>query len=67
MASEKGATSGLDFETQSTRRRNVPSNPPNGGVVNKVEIDKKKTQVKKVSNDDPQIVVCMDQIAKASS
>lgn len=49
MASEKGAvTSGADFD-QATRRRNVPSTSPNGGLVDRVEIDDKKTQVKKVS------------------
>ena len=49
MASEKGAVaSGLDFDAQATRRRNVPSTSPNGGLVNRVEIDEKKTQVKKV-------------------
>jgi dolichyl-phosphate-mannose-protein mannosyltransferase len=47
MASEKGAVaSGLDFDSQSTRRRNVPSTSPNGEQVNKVEIDNKKTQAK---------------------
>ena len=50
MASEKGAVaSGLDAETQATRRRNVPSNSPNGGLVDRVEIDDKKIQKKKVS------------------
>jgi len=49
MASEKGAVaSGLDAETQATRRRNVPSNSPNGGLVDRVEIDDKKIQKKKV-------------------
>jgi dolichyl-phosphate-mannose-protein mannosyltransferase len=47
MASERGAVaSGLDFDSQSTRRRNVPSTSPNGGQVNNVEIDNKKTQAK---------------------
>ena len=47
MASEKGAVaSGLDFDSQSTRRRNVHSTSPNGEQVNKVEIDNKKTQAK---------------------
>jgi dolichyl-phosphate-mannose-protein mannosyltransferase len=47
MASEKGAVaSGLDLDSQSTRRRNVPSTSSNGGQLNKVEIDNKKTQAK---------------------
>jgi dolichyl-phosphate-mannose-protein mannosyltransferase len=47
MASEKGTVvSGLDLDSQSTRRRNVPPTSPNGGQVNKVEIDNKKTQAK---------------------
>jgi dolichyl-phosphate-mannose-protein mannosyltransferase len=49
MASEKGAVaSGADFD-QATRRRNVPSTSPNSGLVNRVEVDDKKTRVKKVS------------------
>lgn len=48
MASEKATVSALDSETQATRRRNVPSTSPNGGLVNRVEIDDKKTQVNKV-------------------
>lgn len=49
MSSEKGAiASGLESETQATRRRNVPSTSANGGMVNRVEVDDKKTQVKKV-------------------
>lgn len=49
MASNQGAVaSGLDSETQATRRRNVPSTSPSGGLVNKIEVDDKKTQVKKV-------------------
>lgn len=47
MASTKGAASGADFD-QTVRRRNVPSTTPNGGLVDRVEIDEKKTQVKKV-------------------
>jgi hypothetical protein len=47
MASTKGAATGADFD-QSVRRRNVPSTAPNGGVVDRVEVDEKKTQVKKV-------------------
>ena len=51
MASDKGAVvSGADFDTQATRRRNVPSTSPNSGLVNRVEIDEKKTQAKQVSN-----------------
>ncbi len=49
MASEKEAiASGLDAETQAARRRNVPSNSPNGGLVDRIEVDDKKTQKKKV-------------------
>jgi dolichyl-phosphate-mannose-protein mannosyltransferase len=52
MASEKGVlASGLESDSQSTRRRNVPSTAPNGGMVNRVEIDDKKTQTKKVRGD----------------
>lgn len=52
MASEKGAfVSGLDSETQATRRRNVPSTSPNGGMVDRIEVDEKKIQRKKVSSD----------------
>lgn len=48
MASEKSAVaSGADFD-QATRRRNVPSTSANGGLVNRVELDEKKTVVKKV-------------------
>jgi dolichyl-phosphate-mannose-protein mannosyltransferase len=47
MAAEKSAAaSGLDFETQSTRRRNVPSATHNGATPNKEEVDEKKTQGK---------------------
>lgn len=47
MASEKGVVaSGADFET--ARRRNVPASTTNALAVDKVEIDDKKTQVKKV-------------------
>lgn len=50
MASEKGAvTTGLESDSQSTRRRNVPATSSNGGFVNRVEVDDKKTQIKKVS------------------
>jgi hypothetical protein len=49
MASDKAAVaSGLDNESQATRRRNVPSSTTNGDVANKVEIDNKKTTAKKV-------------------
>jgi dolichyl-phosphate-mannose-protein mannosyltransferase len=49
MASEKGVlASGLESDSQSTRRRNVLSTSPIGGMVNRVEIDDKKTQIKKV-------------------
>jgi dolichyl-phosphate-mannose-protein mannosyltransferase len=49
MASNNaGIASGADYEAQATRRRNVPSTAPSGGLVNRVEVDEKKTQVKKV-------------------
>jgi dolichyl-phosphate-mannose-protein mannosyltransferase len=49
MASEKGVlASGLESDSQSIRRRNVLSTSPDGGMVNRVEIDDKKTQIKKV-------------------
>lgn len=45
MASEKGTVaSGADYE-QATRRRNVASTSPNGGIVDRIEIDDKKTRV----------------------
>ncbi|KAN0110285.1 glycosyltransferase family 39 protein [Hyaloscypha variabilis] len=48
MASEKGVlASGLESDSQATRRRNVPSTSSNFGMVNRVEIDDKKTQIKK--------------------
>jgi dolichyl-phosphate-mannose-protein mannosyltransferase len=48
MASDKASVaSGADHTTQTTRRRNVPSS--NGGLVDIVEIDDKKTKVKKVN------------------
>ena len=48
MASQQGAVaSGADYD-QAVRRRNVPSTTANGGMVDRVEIDEKKTQVKKV-------------------
>jgi hypothetical protein len=50
-SSTTGITSGADFDSQATRRRNVPSTSPSGGLVNREEIDKKKTQVKQVSCD----------------
>ena len=47
MASEKIAVaSGADFEN--ARRRNVPSAPTNSLPVDRVEVDDKKIQVKKV-------------------
>jgi dolichyl-phosphate-mannose-protein mannosyltransferase len=50
MASEKAAVaSGADFD-QATRRRNVQSTSPGGGIVDRVEIDEKKTRVKKVNS-----------------
>jgi dolichyl-phosphate-mannose-protein mannosyltransferase len=50
-SSTTGIASGADFDSQATRRRNVPSTSPSGGLVNRVEIDEKKTQVKQVSRD----------------
>jgi dolichyl-phosphate-mannose-protein mannosyltransferase len=52
MASEKGAVAtGADHDSQATRRRNVPSSSsPAGELVNRVEIDEKKTQIKQVSD-----------------
>ncbi|PMD56440.1 glycosyltransferase family 39 protein [Hyaloscypha bicolor E] len=48
MASEKGVlASGLESDSQSIRRRNVLSTSPDGGMANRVEIDDKKTQIKK--------------------
>ena len=47
MASDKVAVASGADHTQTTRRRNVPSS--NGALVDTVEIDDKKTQVKKVS------------------
>lgn len=47
MASAKAAVASGADHAQTTRRRNVPSS--NGGLVDTVEIDDKKTQVKKVS------------------
>ena len=57
MASEKGVlASGLESDSQAARRRNVPSTSSNGGTVNRVEIDDKKTQIKKVR---PEQMTCM--------
>ena len=50
-SSTTGIASGADFDSQATRRRNVPSTSPSGGLVNRVEIDEKKTQAKQVSRD----------------
>ncbi len=50
MASGKGVVaSGLESDSQSTRRRNVPSTSASAGMVDRVEVDDKKTQIKKVS------------------
>lgn len=54
MASEKSVVaSGADFET--ARRRNVPASTTNGLTVDSVEIDDKKTQVKKVGTIDASV------------
>ena len=51
MASKNvGVASGADFDAQNARRRNVPSSSPSSGLVNRVEVDEKKTQIKKVSD-----------------
>lgn len=39
---------GADFDN-ATRRRNVPSASGDGELVGRVEVDEKKTQIKKVS------------------
>jgi dolichyl-phosphate-mannose-protein mannosyltransferase len=44
----EGLASGADFDAQTTRRRIVPSTSSPEAVVDRVEIDNKKTQVKKV-------------------
>jgi dolichyl-phosphate-mannose-protein mannosyltransferase len=52
-ASQQGVVAtGADYDN-ATRRRNVPSTSANGGSVNRVELDEKKTQVKKVSYPKP--------------
>lgn len=49
MAAERAvAASGADHDAPAVRRRNVPSNTTKDGNVNRVEIDEKKTQIKKV-------------------
>jgi dolichyl-phosphate-mannose-protein mannosyltransferase len=49
MASEqRAAATGADHDAQAIRRRNVQSNSSNGTLVDRIEIDEKKTQVKKV-------------------
>ena len=51
MASNnEGVASGADFDSQATRRRNVPPSSPSVGLVNRIEVDDKKTQIKKVSS-----------------
>ncbi|KAK6583754.1 hypothetical protein PZA11_003484 [Diplocarpon coronariae] len=48
MTSNDGAfASGLDTDTQATRRRNVPSSSPNGSVGERPELDEKKMHRKK--------------------
>jgi dolichyl-phosphate-mannose-protein mannosyltransferase len=49
-SSNSGVATGADFDAQATRRRNVPSTSPTGGLVNRVETDEKKTQIKQVSS-----------------
>jgi hypothetical protein len=48
MASKGAVASGADHD-QAARKRNVPSSLSTGGEVKRVEIDDKKTQLKKVS------------------
>jgi hypothetical protein len=52
MASNKASlASGADFDAQATRRRNVPSTSPavpSGTPIDKDEVDKKNSNVKKV-------------------
>jgi len=50
-SSTTGIASGADLDSQATRRRNVPSTSSSGGLVNRVELDEKKTQIKQVSHD----------------
>ena len=50
MASKSvGVSSGTDVDAQAARRRNVPSSSPSNELPGRVELDAKKTQVKKVS------------------
>jgi hypothetical protein len=50
MASNNaGFASGAVVDGQAMRRRNVPSSSPSVGLVNRVEVDDKKTQIKEVS------------------
>jgi hypothetical protein len=47
-SSQSGAVAtGADFDT-ATRRRNVPSTSANGELVDRLELDEKKTQIKQV-------------------
>ncbi|RDW83200.1 PMT-domain-containing protein [Coleophoma crateriformis] len=39
--------SGADYDENAARRRNVPSNGSNGAMANNMEVDEKKTQIKK--------------------
>lgn len=47
-STQVGSATGADQDVQAIRRRNVPSTTANGGLVNRVELDEKKTQLKKV-------------------
>jgi dolichyl-phosphate-mannose-protein mannosyltransferase len=49
MATDTAFVSGADYDAQATRRRNVPSTPPNGYAAKSVELDEKKKRVKKVT------------------
>ena len=55
MASvDHAAASGADYDAHVLRKRNVPSTSANGGLVDRVEIDEKKTQVKQVRSHCPE-------------
>ena len=47
-STQLGSATGADQDVQAIRRRNVPSSTANGALVNRIELDEKKTQLKKV-------------------
>lgn len=59
--SEKGVATGADLDN-AARRRNAPSTSPNGGAVDRVELDEKKTQIKKVC----QSITCPGSICRGA-